>query len=100
YVTTETRTGGIAARVWRLAVGRSTLLLLDSDVEGNCPEDRELTAHLYGGDSRVRIRQEPLLGGGGVRALRGLDIRPGVRPLNEGHSAFAPRELLADRVGP
>ena len=48
----ETRTGTISARVWKLAVGRNTLLLLDSDVEGNQPEDRELTARLYGGDQR------------------------------------------------
>src|SRR5262249_38744796 len=64
----ETRTGAIAARVWKLCVGRSVLLLLDSDVEGNRPEDRALTDHLYDGDSRVRIRQELLLGVGGVRA--------------------------------
>ena len=57
------------ARVWQLSVGRNTLLLLDSNVEGNQPEDRELTARLYGGDERVRIRQELLLGVGGVRAL-------------------------------
>ena len=67
----ETRTGRIVARVWRIAVGRNTLLLLDSNVDGNSPEDRELTARLYGGDQRVRIRQELLLGVGGVRALRG-----------------------------
>ncbi len=58
----ETRTGRIVARVWRIAVGRNTLLLLDSNVDGNSPEDRELTARLYGGDQRVRIRQELLLG--------------------------------------
>ena len=68
-VSIETRTGTILARVWQLAVGRNTLLLLDSNVEGNRPEDRELTARLYGGDQRVRIRQELLLGIGGVRAL-------------------------------
>ena len=68
-VSIETRTGTISARVWSLAVGRNTLLLLDSNVDGNQPEDRELTARLYGGDDRVRIRQELLLGVGGVRAL-------------------------------
>ncbi|HND55417.1 MAG TPA: alpha-glucan family phosphorylase, partial [Pirellulaceae bacterium] len=77
-VSIDTRSGSILARVWRLAVGRNTLLLLDSDVEGNSPEDRELTARLYGGDQRVRIRQELLLGVGGVRALRALKIAPGV----------------------
>jgi starch phosphorylase len=97
-VTIETRTGTIAARVWRIAVGRNTLLLLDSDVEGNEPEDRELTARLYGGDNRVRIRQELLLGVGGVRALEALGISPGVAHLNEGHSAFAGLELIRQRM--
>jgi starch phosphorylase len=97
-VSVETRTGTIAARVWRLAVGRNTLLLLDSNVDGNQPEDRELTARLYGGDDRVRIRQELLLGVGGVRALTALGISPGVLHLNEGHSAFAPLELVRQRM--
>jgi starch phosphorylase len=94
----ETRTGVIALRVWKLAVGRNVLLLLDSDVEGNRAEDRELTAHLYGGDSRVRIRQELVLGVGGVRALRALGIFSGVLHLNEGHSAFAALEFVRDRM--
>ena len=94
----ETRTGRIVARVWRIAVGRNTLLLLDSNVEGNSPEDRELTARLYGGDQRVRIRQELLLGVGGVRALAALGISPGVVHLNEGHSAFAALELVRRRM--
>src|SRR5688572_1157349 len=72
----ETLTGTIAARVWKLAVGRNTLLLLDSNVDGNQPEDRRLTSRLYGGDDRVRIRQELLLGVGGVRALAALGISP------------------------
>jgi starch phosphorylase len=94
----ETRTGNINARVWKAAVGRSTLLLLDSDVEGNQPEDRELTARLYGGDRRVRIRQELLLGVGGVRALKAYGVSPGVVHLNEGHSAFAALELVRQRM--
>ena len=94
----ETRTGRIVARVWRIAVGRNTLLLLDSNVGGNSPEDRELTARLYGGDHRVRIRQELLLGIGGVRALAALGISPGVVHLNEGHSAFATIELIRRRM--
>jgi glycogen phosphorylase len=98
HVHVETRTGRLSARVWRLDVGRNLLLLLDSDIEGNCPEDRELTAHLYGGDARVRIRQELLLGVGGVRALRALDIHPGVIHLNEGHSAFAGLEMIRERM--
>ncbi len=68
----ETRTGRILARVWRVSVGRNTLLLLDSNVDGNSPEDRQLTSRLYGGDERVRIRQELVLGVGGARALAAL----------------------------
>jgi glycogen phosphorylase len=94
----ETRTGTIAARVLKLAVGRTTLLLLDSDVSGNRPEDRELTARLYGGDDRIRIRQELMLGVGGVRALHALGIAPGVAHLNEGHSAFAALEMMRQRM--
>ncbi len=94
----ETRTGRIVARVWKVAIGRITLLLLDSNVEGNNPEDRELTARLYGGDERVRIRQELLLGVGGARALAALGISPGVVHLNEGHSAFAFLELVRRRM--
>jgi starch phosphorylase len=94
----DTRTGVIAARIWKLAVGRNVLLLLDSDVEGNRPEDRSLTAHLYGGDNRLRIRQELLLGVGGIRALGALNISPGVLHLNEGHSAFAALELIRERT--
>src|SRR5207249_8741154 len=97
-VSIETRTGPISARVWQLLVGRNTLLLLDSNVDGNQPEDRELTARLYGGDHRVRIRQELLLGVGGVRALAALGISPGVVHLNEGHSAFAALELVRLRM--
>jgi len=94
----QTRTGTIAARVWMLNVGRNVLFLLDSDIDGNRPEDRELTARLYGGDERVRIRQELLLGIGGVRALAALGIVPGVVHLNEGHSAFAALELVRRRM--
>jgi starch phosphorylase len=94
----HTRTGTIGARVWEALVGRTRLLLLDSNVDGNSPEDRELTARLYGGDDRIRIRQELLLGIGGVKALAGLGISPGVIHLNEGHSAFATLELIRCRM--
>jgi len=97
-ISIETRTGTIVARVWQVAVGRNRLLLLDSNVEGNQPEDRELTARLYGGDERVRIRQELLLGVGGVRALAATGLTPGVLHLNEGHSAFAGLELVRQRM--
>ena len=94
----ETRSGRIRAKVWRVKVGRRDLLLLDSDVEGNAPEDRELTSRLYGGDLRIRIRQELLLGVGGLRALAALGISPGVLHLNEGHSAFAVLEAIRMRM--
>ena len=97
-VTIDTRSGPIAARVWTVAVGRNPLLLLDSNIDGNRPEDRELTSRLYGGDQRVRIRQELLLGVGGVKALDALGICPGVVHLNEGHSAFATLELARARM--
>lgn len=94
----ETRRGTLRARVWRVNVGRCDLLLLDSDVEGNAPEDRELTSRLYGGDRRVRIRQELLLGVGGYRALSAMGITPGGIHLNEGHSAFAALESIRERM--
>ena len=94
----ETRSGRLQAKVWRVKVGRRDLLLLDSDVEGNAPEDRELTSRLYGGDLRIRIRQELLLGVGGLRALKALGISPGVFHLNEGHSAFAVLEAIRMRM--
>ena len=97
-VQVETRSGVIRAKVWRIKVGRCDLLLLDSNVEGNQPEDRELTSRLYGGDGRVRIRQELLLGVGGFRALKAMGITPGVLHLNEGHSGFAVLEAIRARI--
>ena len=97
-VAIETRGGSIRAKVWRVKVGRCDLLLLDSNVEGNAPEDRELTSRLYGGDGRTRIRQELLLGVGGHRALKAMGITPGVLHLNEGHSAFAIFEAIRSRM--
>ena len=94
----ETRSGPIRAKVWRMAVGRCSLLLLDTNIEGNTAEDRELTSRLYGGDGRTRIRQELLLGVGGFRALKALGITPGVLHLNEGHSGFAVLEAVRTRM--
>jgi glycogen phosphorylase len=93
-----TRSGEIHAKVWLIHVGRVKLYLLDCDVEGNRPEDRELTARLYGGDQRTRVRQELVLGVGGVRALRAIGITPGVLHLNEGHSVFATLESIRVRM--
>jgi len=97
-VEVETQSGPIRARVWRMKVGRCDLLLLDSSVPGNAPEDRELTSRLYGGDRRIRVRQELLLGVGGFRALRAMGITPGVLHLNEGHSGFAALEAIRNRM--
>ena len=94
----QTRGGSIRAKVWRVQVGRCTLLLLDSNVAGNAPEDVDLTSRLYGGDGRTRIRQELLLGVGGFRALKAMGISPGVLHLNEGHSGFAVLEAIRDRM--
>jgi len=97
-VQVETRTGVIHAKVWRLRVGRCDLLLLDSNVEANAPTDRDLSSRLYGGDRRIRIRQELLLGVGGYRALRAMGITPSVLHLNEGHSAFGVLEAIRCRM--
>ncbi|NOZ39854.1 MAG: glycosyltransferase family 1 protein, partial [Planctomycetes bacterium] len=97
-ISIDTLDGHLQARVWLMRVGRIPLYLLDCDVEGNRPEDRELTSRLYGGDVRTRIRQELVLGVGGVKALRALGIIPGVYHLNEGHSGFAPLEVIRERM--
>ena len=76
-------------RLWRVAVGRSALLLLDARDPDNSPADQGLTARLYGGDNETRIQQEMLLGVGGYRALAAVGVVPSVLHLNEGHSAFA-----------
>jgi starch phosphorylase len=94
----ETRNGSLKAKVWLMHVGRVRLYLLDCNVEGNKPEDRELTSRLYGGDQRTRIRQELVLGVGGVKALAALGIKPGAYHLNEGHSAFGALEVVRQRM--
>lgn len=93
-----TRSGTISAQVWRVDVGRIPLYLLDTNIPENKDEDRKLTARLYGGDQRTRIRQEMILGIGGVKALAAIGIHPRVYHMNEGHSAFASLELIRMRV--
>jgi starch phosphorylase len=97
-VSVTTRSGRIFARVWLVNVGRIRLFLLDTDIPENKDEDRHLTARLYGGDQRTRIRQEIILGIGGARALHALGIQPSVIHMNEGHSAFAPLEFIRERM--
>lgn len=88
----------VYARVWHVQVGRVPLYLLDTDVDENDPWDRELSARLYSGDSEMRIRQEIMLGIGGVRALRALGLQPAVYHMNEGHSAFLVLECVREKV--
>lgn len=92
----EVEIGGetVRARVWRVQIGRTPLYLLDSNVKENSPRGREITGTLYGGDRDMRIRQEILLGIGGVRALRELGLSPTVYHMNEGHSAFLALERI------
>lgn len=84
----------VQAQVWCAQVGRVPLYLLDTDLEANGPEDRAITGYLYGGDRDMRIRQEILLGVGGIRALDALGVEPTVCHLNEGHSAFLTLERI------
>jgi len=87
-------------RIWKVQVGRVSLYLLDSNVEQNSPFDRDLTSNLYSNNPDVRISQEIILGIGGVKALRALELKPAVWHMNEGHSAFLTleriRELIAE----
>ena len=82
----EGRTVGLG--VWELAVGRTRVLLLDADLPTNDDADRGLTGRLYGAGEELRLKQEWILGVGGVRALQALEIEPGVWHANEGHAAF------------
>ena len=85
----------VVAQVWKVAVGRVSLYLLDTNIAANPrPEDRDLTDQLYGGDRETRIRQEILLGIGGYRMLQKLGLHPTVFHMNEGHAAFAALEHI------
>lgn len=88
----------VYAKVWQINVGRVRIFLMDTDVERNAPQDRELSARLYGGDREMRISQEIVLGIGGVRALRALGISPTCWHMNEGHSAFLGLERIRELV--
>jgi glycogen phosphorylase len=88
----------VRAQVWRAQVGRVPLYLLDTDVDGNPDWARTITDKLYGGDRLHRLRQELVLGIGGVRVLRALGSEPTVFHMNEGHSAFLQLERLRELV--
>src|SRR5213594_1207670 len=84
----------VFAKLWELRVGRVSVYLLDTDIPENSPEDRLITAELYGGDLEMRMRQEIMLGIGGVKALSALGIDAEVFHMNEGHSAFLALERI------
>jgi len=88
----------VTAQIWRVQVGRIPLYLLDTNVPQNEADDRYITHQLYGGDGEMRIRQEIMLGIGGMRALRALGIVPRVCHMNEGHSAFLAIERMRQLV--
>ncbi len=98
YVSVELPGRLVHAAVLEVQVGRIRLILLDTRVKKNDPKDVALAARLYGGDQRMRIEQELLLGVGGARALRALGINASVFHLNEGHSAFALLERARYRI--
>lgn len=88
----------VHARIWKVEVGRTDLYLLDTDYEDNQPQDRAITHHLYGGDLENRLKQEMLLGVGGVRIIAELNLNPDIYHLNEGHAAFAGLERLRQNI--
>jgi len=88
----------LAVKVWEVRVGHVMLYLLDTNVESNEPEERRITYQLYGGDKETRIKQEIVLGEGGVKALRALGVRPTVWHMNEGHPAFLTLERVRELV--
>ncbi|MFN8456367.1 MAG: alpha-glucan family phosphorylase [Anaerolineae bacterium] len=93
----------VYAKVYQIQVGIVSLYLMDTDIHPNAVEDRELSARLYGGDEEMRLAQEKVLGVGGVRALRAMNIDPAIFHMNEGHSAFLvlerTRELVQKGMG-
>jgi glycogen phosphorylase len=84
----------IMVHIWLVQVGRIPLYLLDTNLDENAPEDRDITTRLYGGDQEMRIKQEILLGIGGLRALRLLGAEPNICHMNEGHAAFLGLERI------
>jgi starch phosphorylase len=86
----------VIAQIWRVSVGRVKLYLLDTNVQANSPMDRMITSSLYGGDRELRIRQEIMLGIGGLKALTAMDITPMVCHMNEGHAAFMALERIRE----
>lgn len=88
--------GRLYLKVWKIQVGRVSLYLLDSDIEENKDKYRNITLRLYGGDQEMRIKQEIVLGIGGVTLLKELGLNPTIYHMNEGHSSFLVLELIKD----
>ncbi|MBQ2386360.1 MAG: alpha-glucan family phosphorylase [Bacteroidales bacterium] len=84
----------LEAKIWRIDVGRVSLYLLDTDVESNSEEDRFISSRLYGGDSENRLKQEILLGMGGVKLIKELSLPVSLYHNNEGHAAFSSLERM------
>ena len=88
----------VVVKVWQAMVGHVRMVLLDTDLPENSPEDRYITHQLYGGDKQTRIQQEIILGVGGVRALKEVGVHPTVYHINEGHAAFLVLERVRRKV--
>ncbi len=88
----------VKAYIWKCQVGRVPLYLLDSDHEDNSEADKRITGQLYGGDRETRIKQEIMLGMGGVIAAHALKLRPTLYHLNEGHAAFMVLQRIKELV--
>ena len=85
-------------KIWQIQVGRVNLYLMDSDIDENIEEFRNITLKLYGGDKEMRIRQEIVLGMAGVELLKKLGMEPTVYHMNEGHSSFLTLQLIKDTM--
>ena len=95
----ETSGRPVHVRAWKMMVGRVPIYLLDTNLEINDPDDRGLMNKLYAGGPDMRLRQEWILGVGGVRVLRAMGIDPGAWHANEGHAAFMLVERLRECIG-
>ncbi|MBC8418182.1 MAG: alpha-glucan family phosphorylase [Desulfobacteraceae bacterium] len=94
HVSVDLKGEPVQILIWRVNVGRVPLYLLDTNLQANPPHLRGTTGQLYGGDREMRLKQEIVLGIGGVRALKALGLEPAVIHMNEGHSAFSALERI------
>lgn len=97
-ITVDMAGGAVTARIWEVKVGRNSLYLLDTNIDENSPDNRVITAALYGGDKERRMKQEILLGMGGIKAVKALGYNPAAVHMNEGHSAFLALERIRELI--